>query len=74
MQNASAPGYAEERLAASRGAASPRSFAAQAQRIGTLWRNQFNSGFVDVGGWDTHVGEAGRNGAEGHHYRRGPGP
>ena len=65
MQNASAAGYAGEMLAASRGAVNPRSFAAQAQSIGTLMRNQFNIGFVDVGGWDTHVGEAGRNGAEG---------
>jgi len=65
MQDATVAGYATEMVAASRGAANPRSFAAQAQRIGTLMRNQFNIGFVDVGGWDTHVGEAGRNGAEG---------
>ena len=65
MQDATVSGYTTEMVAASRGAANPRSFAAQAQRIGTLMRAQFNIGFVDVGGWDTHVGEAGRNGAEG---------
>ena len=65
MQDATVSGYANEMVAASRGAANPRSFAAQAQRIGTLMRAQFNIGFVDIGGWDTHVGEAGRNGAEG---------
>ncbi|MHB8495261.1 MAG: DUF1501 domain-containing protein [Casimicrobiaceae bacterium] len=65
MRDAAASGYAAEMVAASRGAANPRSFAAQAPRIGTLMRMRFNIGFVDIGGWDTHVGEAGRNGAEG---------
>jgi uncharacterized protein (DUF1501 family) len=65
MRNAASSGYAAEMTAASRGAANPRSFAAQARRIGVLMRMRFNIGFVDVGGWDTHVGEAGRNGAEG---------
>ncbi|MDE2004282.1 MAG: DUF1501 domain-containing protein [Betaproteobacteria bacterium] len=65
MRDAAASGYAAEMVAASRGATNPRSFAAQASRIGTLMRMRFNIGFVDIGGWDTHVGEAGRNGSEG---------
>jgi uncharacterized protein (DUF1501 family) len=31
-----------------------------ARRIGRLMREQFNLGFVDVGGWDTHFIGAGR--------------
>ena len=56
---------AAEMLAASRGAAYPGRFVAEAQRLGILMRDSFNIGFVDVGGWDTHVGEAAENGAQG---------
>jgi uncharacterized protein (DUF1501 family) len=51
--------------AASRGAINARGFVAEAAGIGSLMRESFNLGFVDVGGWDTHVNEAGANGAEG---------
>ena len=44
-----------EIIKASGGAPSPRSFAAEAQRIATMMRDQYRLGFVDVGGWDTHV-------------------
>jgi uncharacterized protein (DUF1501 family) len=40
----------------------PRAFEAQAQRIARLMRGDYRLGFVDVGGWDTHVGEGGANG------------
>ena len=49
-------------LAASRGAASPKGFELSARRIGQLMRDQFNVGFVDVGGWDTHVNQGGATG------------
>lgn len=58
-------GYAAEMIAASRGAANPRSFQAAAAKIGVLLRDHYNLGFMDLGGWDTHVNETGRTGAEG---------
>jgi uncharacterized protein (DUF1501 family) len=47
----------DEMQAASRNAVNARGFQAQAQRIARLMRADYNLGFVDVGGWDTHVGE-----------------
>jgi uncharacterized protein (DUF1501 family) len=47
---------------ADRGAVSPKGFALAARRIGRLMRDQFNLGFVDVGGWDTHVNQGGATG------------
>jgi len=52
----------EEMTAANRGAVSPRGFELSARRIGRLMREQFNLGFVDVGGWDTHVNQGAANG------------
>jgi uncharacterized protein (DUF1501 family) len=51
-----------EMTSASRGAVSPKGFEASAQRIGILMRDKFNLGFVDVGGWDTHVNEGAAEG------------
>jgi uncharacterized protein (DUF1501 family) len=48
--------------AASRNAVSPKGFELSAQRIGILMRDKFDLGFVDVGGWDTHVNEGGTTG------------
>ncbi|MFT3790799.1 MAG: DUF1501 domain-containing protein [Rudaea sp.] len=42
---------------ANRGAVSAKGFALEAQRIAKLMRDQYRLGFVDVGGWDTHVNE-----------------
>jgi uncharacterized protein (DUF1501 family) len=53
----------EEMAAASRGAASPRGFELEAPRIARLLREEYALGFVDVGGWDTHVNEGGATGA-----------
>jgi len=52
----------EEMTAANRGAVSPRGFELSARRIGRLMREQFNLGFVDVGGWDTHVNQGAATG------------
>jgi len=52
----------QEMTAANRGAVSPRGFELSARRIGRLMREQFNLGFVDVGGWDTHVNQGAANG------------
>jgi uncharacterized protein (DUF1501 family) len=51
-----------EMEAAGRGAITSKGFELEARRIGKLMREQFNIGFVDVGGWDTHVGEGGASG------------
>lgn len=48
---------------AGRGAIDANGFARQTQRIATLMRDRFRIGFVDVGGWDTHVGQGGADGA-----------
>jgi uncharacterized protein (DUF1501 family) len=48
--------------AANRNAVSPKGFELSAQRIGILMRDKFDLGFVDVGGWDTHVNEGGADG------------
>ena len=48
---------ADEMDAASRGAITAKGFELEARRIAKLMKDKFNIGFVDVGGWDTHVGE-----------------
>ncbi|TMH40241.1 MAG: DUF1501 domain-containing protein [Betaproteobacteria bacterium] len=52
----------DEMVAASRNAVTARAFETQAQRIARLMRGEYRLGFVDVGGWDTHVGEGGAQG------------
>jgi uncharacterized protein (DUF1501 family) len=51
-----------EMEAASRNAITAKGFELEARRIAKLMKSQFNVGFVDVGGWDTHVGEGGGSG------------
>ena len=51
-----------EMVAASRGAPSAHNFAAETRRIATLMRDQYRLGFVDVGGWDTHVSQGSTTG------------
>jgi len=51
-----------EMQAANRGAVSPKGFELAAERIGILMREKFNLGFVDVGGWDTHVNQGAADG------------
>ena len=53
----------QEMQAANRDAVSPKGFELSAQRIGILMRDQFNLGFVDVGGWDTHVNQGAADGS-----------
>jgi uncharacterized protein (DUF1501 family) len=52
----------QEMQAANRNAVSPKGFELSAQRIGILMREKFNLGFVDIGGWDTHVNQGGADG------------
>lgn len=53
---------APEMEAANRGAITAKGFELEARRIATLMAEKFDIGFVDVGGWDTHVGEGGATG------------
>jgi len=54
---------ADEMRAANRGAINTKGFALEAERMGRLMKEQYRLGFVDVGGWDTHVNEGGAKGA-----------
>ncbi|MDB5826406.1 MAG: hypothetical protein JWQ73_626 [Variovorax sp.] len=47
----------EEMEAASRNAMTSKGFELVARRMARLMRERFDLGFVDVGGWDTHVGQ-----------------
>ena len=51
-----------EMQAANRNAISTKGFELEAQRIARLMKDKYNIGFVDVGGWDTHVGQGGATG------------
>ncbi len=53
---------ADEMDTAGRGAASAKGFERDAQRVGKLMSESFDLGFIDVGGWDTHVGQGAAKG------------
>ncbi len=53
---------AGEMVAANRGAVSAKGFELAARRMGRLMASDFTLGFVDVGGWDTHVNQGGATG------------
>lgn len=53
---------ATEMDGASRNAISAKGFELEARRIAKLMREKHNIGFVDVGGWDTHVAQGGATG------------
>ena len=53
----------QELREANRGSVNARGFEREARRIGHLMRDTYRLGFVDVGGWDTHVNEGGAQGA-----------
>lgn len=48
--------------AANRNAITAKGFELEARRIAKLMKDKYNIGFVDVGGWDTHVGQGGATG------------
>lgn len=47
---------------ANRNAVSSKGFELEARRIARLMKDRYSIGFVDVGGWDTHVNQGGANG------------
>ncbi len=53
---------AGEMDAANRNAVSAKGFELEARRIARLMKDKYTLGFVDVGGWDTHVGQGAAGG------------
>ena len=53
---------ADEMNAANRNAISTKGFELEAARMGLLMRDRYRIGFIDVGGWDTHVGQGAAQG------------
>ncbi len=53
----------DEMNAANRSAITTKGFELEAQRMGLLMRDKYRIGFIDVGGWDTHVAEGAAQGA-----------
>lgn len=62
LQEMNTEQLAAEMQAANRNAVSAKGFEQEAQRIAHFMYADYSLGFVDVGGWDTHVGEGGANG------------
>ena len=54
---------AGEMIAANRNAVSPSGFELAARRVARMMKADYNLGFLDVGGWDTHVNQGGATGA-----------
>jgi len=48
--------------AANRNAITAKGFELEARRIARVMKERYNIGFVDVGGWDTHVGQGNATG------------
>jgi uncharacterized protein (DUF1501 family) len=53
---------ADEMTAANRNAINTKGFELEAERMGRLMRDKYRIGFIDIGGWDTHVGEGAAQG------------
>ncbi|HWK84111.1 MAG TPA: DUF1501 domain-containing protein [Caldimonas sp.] len=53
---------AGEMVEANRNAITGKGFEGEARRIGRLMRERYRLAFVDVGGWDTHVGQGAGSG------------
>jgi uncharacterized protein (DUF1501 family) len=52
-----AQAMADEMTAANRNAINSKGFELEAERMGRLMRESYRIGFIDIGGWDTHVNE-----------------
>jgi uncharacterized protein (DUF1501 family) len=53
---------ADEMTTANRNAINTKGFELEADRMGRLMRDKYRIGFIDIGGWDTHVGEGAAQG------------
>ena len=56
---------ADEMQAANRDAINIKGFELEAERMGKLMRDTYRIGFIDIGGWDTHVNEGAAQGDAG---------
>jgi uncharacterized protein (DUF1501 family) len=54
---------AADMTAANRSAVNTKGFELEAERMARLMQDKYRIAFVDVGGWDTHVGEGGAQGS-----------
>ena len=54
--------FDQEMQMANRGAISAKGFELEARRIARLMKERYQLGFVDVGGWDTHVNQGAAQG------------
>ena len=61
-QEIAAQQTSDEMRAANRNAINTKGFELEAERMGVLMRDKYRIGFIDVGGWDTHVGEGAAQG------------
>lgn len=52
-----------EMMQADRNALSSKGFELEARRVAKMMRDKYALGFIDVGGWDTHVNQGGATGA-----------
>jgi uncharacterized protein (DUF1501 family) len=57
-----AQAMADEMTAANRNAINTKGFELEAERMGKLMRDSYRIGFIDIGGWDTHVNEGAAQG------------
>ena len=55
--------FEQEMQVANRGAISAKGFELEARRIAKLMKDRYQIGFVDIGGWDTHINQGGAQGA-----------
>ncbi|HJV84065.1 MAG TPA: DUF1501 domain-containing protein [Noviherbaspirillum sp.] len=62
MRNDVAREMAGEMEAANRHAINSKGFEVEARRVARLMRDKYSLGFIDVGGWDTHVGQGAATG------------
>ena len=62
MRDALQREMANEMESSGRNAITPLGFESEARRIARLMRERHALGFVDIGGWDTHVGQGGAAG------------
>jgi uncharacterized protein (DUF1501 family) len=53
----------EEMGTSGRSAINTKGFELEAERMGRLMRDKYRLGFIDIGGWDTHVGEGSAQGS-----------
>ena len=54
--------FEQEMQVANRGAISAKGFELEARRIAHLMKDRYQIGFVDIGGWDTHVNQGAAQG------------